>query len=128
MYLLYSENKNAMTIHSSNWKRHEENELQHAHETSPPSTNNNINSRLEVTNLQYASVGDQQFAVNVDDVIDQPFVYDYLTPDVIATALKDNPTLTDNPAYVTNISDPLLADNPAYIAIKHGPPSAATTD
>ena len=125
MYLLYSENKNA---HSSSWKRHEENELQYAHENSPPSTNNNINSRREVINLQYVSVGDQQFTVNADDINDQPLVDNYLTPDVIATALKDNPTLTDNPAYVTNISGPLLADNPAYIAIKHGLPSAATTD
>ena len=128
MYLLYSENKNAMTIHSGNWKRHEENELQHAHETSPPSTNNNINSRREATNLHYASVGDQQFTVNADDINDQPLAYDYLTPDVIATALKDNPTLTDNPAYVITNSDPLLADNPAYIAIEQGSPSAATTD
>ena len=128
MYLLYSENKNAMIIPSSNRKRHEDNEFQYPHEISPPSTNNNINSRREVINLHYASVGDQQFTVNADDINDQPLVDNYLTPDVIATALKDNPTLTDNPAYVTNISDPLLADNPAYIAIKHGPPPAATTD
>ena len=125
MYLLYSENKNA---HSNSWKRHEENELQYAHENSPPSTNNNINSRREVTNLHYESVGDQQLTVNADDVNDQPLVYDYHTPDVIATTLKDNPTLTDNPAYVITNSDPLLADNPAYIATKQGLPSAATTD
>ena len=73
-------------------------------------------------------MGDQQFTVNADDINDQPLVDNYLTPDVIATALKDNSTLTDNPAYVTNISGPLLADNPAYIAIKQSPPSAATTD
>ena len=95
--------------------------MQYAHETSPPSTKND--SRQEVTNPQYVSAGDQQFTVNANNINDQPFI-----PNAIVTALKSDPTLTDNPAYVTNTSHPLLADNPAYIALKHVPPSATTSD
>ena len=125
MYCLfvYSENKNITKIDSSSWKRQEGNEF---HETSPSSTKNK--SRSECTNPQYVSAGDQQFTVNVDDVNGQHYVDNYLTTNAIVTALKDDPTLTDNPAYVTNTSHPQLADNPAYIAIKHGPPSATTSD
>ena len=111
---LCSENKNTIKIDSSSWKRLEGND-----ETSPSSTNK---SRSECTNPQYVSAGDQKLTVNVDDVNDQPF-----TPNAIVTALKDDPTLTDNPAYVTNTSHPLLADNPAYVALKHAPPSAAAS-
>ena len=100
--------------------------MRYAHNTSPLSTKNK--SRSEFANPQYVSAGDQQFTVNVDDVNGQHLVDNYLTPNAIVTALKDDPTLTDNPAYVTNTSHPQLADNPAYIAIKHGPPSATTSD
>ena len=113
----YSEYKNTTKIDSSSWKRHEGNELQYAHKPSPSSTKNN-NSRQEVINLQYVSAGDQQFTVNVDDMNDQLFVDKCHTPNAIVTALTDDPTLTDNPAYIINNGHPQLADNPAYSAIK----------
>ena len=122
-----SENKNTTKIDSSSWKRLEANEFQYTHETSPSSTKNK--SRSECTNPEYVSAGDQQLTVNVNNVNDQHFGDNNLTTNAIVTALKDDPTITDNPAYVTNTSQPLLADNPAYIALKHGPPpSAATSD
>ena len=101
--------------------------MQCAHRTSPSSTKNN-NSRQEVINLQYVSADDQQFTINADNINDEPSVDNHLTPNAIVTALRDDPTLRDNPAYVTNTSHPQLANNPAYIALKHGPPSAATSD
>ena len=88
----------------------------------------NNNSRREVENEQYVSVGDQQFTGDDKNNQSQPPVDNCLTPNATVTALKDDPTLTDNPAYVTNTSHPVLADNPAYIALKHAPPSATTSD
>ena len=120
-----------MKTDSGNWKRREGNGLEHTHETSSLSiTDLNNDSKREVINPHYVSAGDQQFTINSDDVNEQSLADNYLIPDVIATALKDDPTLTDNPAYVTkpSTSSPLLADNPAYIALKYGPPSATTSD
>ena len=126
-----------MKTDSGNWKRCEGNGSEHTHETSSLSITDlkdladlNNDSKREVINPQYVSAGDQQFTINSVDVNDQSLVYNYITPDVIVTALKDDPTLTDNPAYVTKPSttNPLLVDNPAYIALKYGPPSATTSD
>ena len=115
-----------------NWKRHEGNRF-HTHETSllpiadlSGLTDLNNNSRREVKNEQYVSVGDQQFTG--DDKNNQPPVDNYLNPNSTAIALKDDPTVTDNPAYVTKTSHLLLADNPAYIAVKHASPSATSSD
>ena len=122
-----SENRNT-TTDPGNWKRHEGNRF-HTHETSllpiadfNDLTDLNNNSRCEVENEEYVLVGDRQFTG--DDKNNQPPVANCLTPNATVTALKDDPTLTDNPAYVTKTSHLLLADNPAYIAIKHAPPSA----
>ena len=123
-----------MKTDSGNWKRCEGNGSEHTHETSSLSitylkdlADLNNDSKREVINPQYVSVGDQQFSVDVNE---QSLVDNYDTPDVIVTALKNDPTLTDNPAYVTkpSTSSPLLVDNPAYIALKYGPPSATTSD
>ena len=74
---LCSENKNTTKIDSSNWKRLEGND-----ETSPSSTNK---SRSECINPQYVSAGDQQLTVNVNDVNNQPFIDNNLTPNAIVT-------------------------------------------
>ena len=126
-----SGNRNTTTDPGS-WKRHEGDRF-HTHETSllPIAALNDVadlnnNSRHEVKNEEYVSVGDRQFTG--DDKNNQPPVANCLTSNATVTALKDDPTLTDNPAYVTNTSHPLLADNPAYVALKHAPPSATTSD
>ena len=96
-----SGNRNTTTDPGS-WKRHEGNRF-HTHETSllpiadlSGLADLNNNSQREVKNAQYVSAGDRQFTGG--DKNNQPSVDNCLTPNAAVTALKDDPTLTDNPA------------------------------
>lgn len=83
-------------------------------------------SRCECINPDYVAAGDHQVIDNTDDTDNQPCVKNNIKPYAIFTALKDDPALTDNPAYGGKNSHPLLSDNPAYVPLKHGPLPKAT--